>query len=71
LPGEHDGAAAIERAWQDWRDGKIKRTGVMIHYVVAKEGEEGGPAVLLREIPFVKGVDKDIEKLKQRIHQTE
>lgn len=43
----------------------------MIHYVVAKEGEEGGPAVLLREIPFVKGVDKDIEKLKQRIHQTE
>lgn len=69
MPGEYDGVAAIERAWQDWRDGKIKRTGVMIHYVIAEV--DRGPPVLLKEIPFVEGVDEDIEIFKEKLHRIE
>lgn len=33
LRGQYNGANAIERAHKDFMDGKITKTGVMIHYV--------------------------------------
>ncbi|PGH28848.1 phosphoribosylglycinamide formyltransferase [[Emmonsia] crescens] len=69
LPGEFTGANAIERAHAAWLEGKIDRTGVMIHDVIA-EVDLGVP-ILVKEIPFIKGVDEDISALKQRIHKVE
>ncbi|PGH06841.1 phosphoribosylglycinamide formyltransferase [Blastomyces parvus] len=69
LPGEFTGANAIERAHAAWLDGKIDRTGVMMHDVIA-EVDLGLP-ILVREIPFIKGVDEDLSALKQRIHEVE
>lgn len=50
-------------------EGKIEKTGVMIHKVIA-EVDMGAP-ILVREIPFVKGVDEDLNKLEQKIHEVE
>ena len=36
LPGEFDGARAIERAFDAWKEGRIVRTGVMVHRVIAQ-----------------------------------
>lgn len=30
-----------------------------------------GKPILVREIPFVKGVDEDLEKFEQRVHEIE
>ena len=38
--------------------GRISRTGIMIHNVIA-EVDMGTP-ILIREIPFVEGIDEDI-----------
>ncbi|KAI9368362.1 formyl transferase [Aspergillus egyptiacus] len=69
LPGEFNGANAIERAHKAWLDGKIERTGVMIHNVIS-EVDMGKP-VLVREIPFVKGTDEDLHKFEQKVHEIE
>ncbi|KAL4956351.1 hypothetical protein BDW69DRAFT_192480 [Aspergillus filifer] len=69
LPGEFNGANAIERAHQAWLDGKIKRTGVMIHNVIS-EVDMGKP-ILVREIPFVEGADEDLHAFEQKVHQIE
>ncbi|MCJ1467255.1 hypothetical protein MMC07_005879 [Pseudocyphellaria aurata] len=69
LPGAYNGANAIERAHQDWIDGQITTTGIMIHKVIS-EVDMGSP-ILVQEIPFEKGVDEDIEALKERIHKNE
>lgn len=41
----------------------------MIHRVIS-EVDMGDP-ILVREIPFVKGLDEDLKTLKQRIHEIE
>ncbi|KAK2738148.1 hypothetical protein FQN55_000768 [Onygenales sp. PD_40] len=69
LPGEFTGANAIERAHSAWLEGKVDHTGVMIHDVIA-EVDLGQP-ILVKEIPFIKGVDEDISALEQRIHEVE
>jgi phosphoribosylglycinamide formyltransferase len=50
-------------------EGRISSTGIMIHNVFA-EVDMGTP-ILVREIPFVKGVDEDLQALEQRIHEVE
>lgn len=60
---------AIERAHQAWLDGKIERTGVMIHNVIS-EVDMGKP-ILVKEIPFVKGVDEDLHTFEQKVHEIE
>lgn len=50
-------------------EGRISRTGIMIHNVIA-EVDMGTP-ILVREIPFVKGIDEDVKALEQRIHEVE
>ncbi|EEP81863.1 phosphoribosylglycinamide formyltransferase [Uncinocarpus reesii 1704] len=69
LPGQFNGAHAIERAQAAWLEGKIDKTGVMIHRVIA-EVDMGKP-LLVREIPFIKGVDEDLAALQKRIHEIE
>ena len=69
LPGAYNGAGAIERAHQDWKDGKIEKTGIMVHYVISQV--DMGEPILVMEIPFMEGVDEDIEKLKERMHEEE
>jgi phosphoribosylglycinamide formyltransferase len=53
LPGEYDGAHALDRAWDDYQAAKIVRTGVMVHRVV-KQVDAGQP-ILTREIPSERG----------------
>ena len=50
-------------------EGRISRTGIMIHNVIA-EVDMGTP-ILVREIPLMKGIDEDIKALEQRIHEVE
>ncbi|PGH23256.1 phosphoribosylglycinamide formyltransferase [Polytolypa hystricis UAMH7299] len=69
LPGAFSGSNAIQRAQAAWLEGKIDKTGVMIHRVIAEV--DMGAAILVREIPFIKGVDEDLKALEQRIHEVE
>lgn len=67
--GKYDGAGAIERAYQDFHDGKLEnnKTGIMIHYVIA-EVDRGAP-IITREIECREG--ETLEDLEQRIHSHE
>ncbi|KAJ5438545.1 Phosphoribosylglycinamide formyltransferase [Penicillium daleae] len=69
LPGAFNGVNAIERAHAAWMEGKIDKTGVMIHDVIS-EVDMGKP-ILVREIPFVKGQDEDLEVFEKRVHEIE
>ncbi|KAJ2151927.1 phosphoribosylglycinamide formyltransferase, partial [Coemansia sp. RSA 560] len=42
LPGELDGAHAIDRAYVEFKAGSRSRTGVMVHYVIP-EVDKGAP----------------------------
>lgn len=67
LPGEFDGAHAIDRAYEAFKRGLITRTGCMIHEVV-KEVDRGQP-LLVREVPCQDG--DTLEDLEARIHKVE
>lgn len=67
LPGAFDGASAIERAFEAFQEGKIEKTGVMVHEVVA-DVDRGAP-VVVEEVPIHKG--ESVEQLEDRIHQVE
>ncbi|BDD56056.1 hypothetical protein MPDQ_001563 [Monascus purpureus] len=69
LPGAFNGVNAIERAHAAWQEGKIDKTGVMIHNVIS-EVDMGSP-ILVREIPFVKGVDENLEAFENKVHEVE
>ncbi|TQV91541.1 phosphoribosylglycinamide formyltransferase [Cordyceps javanica] len=66
MPGEFDGANAIERAFAAFRAGTLTRTGIMAHYVIA-EVDRGEP-ILVREIPWE---GEDLDALKEKIHAHE
>lgn len=67
--GQYDGAGAIERAYKDFQAGKLEnnRTGIMIHYVIAKV--DRGEPIMTREIECREG--ETLEDLEQRIHSHE
>ena len=67
LPGQFDGANAIQRAWDAFQEGKIEKTGVMVHEVV-KEVDRGQP-IAVREIDCRKG--ESVEELGNRMHEVE
>ncbi|KAE8341644.1 hypothetical protein BDV24DRAFT_131771 [Aspergillus arachidicola] len=69
LPGAFNGAHAIERAHSAWLEGKIDKTGVMIHKVIS-EVDMGTP-IVVREIPFVKGEDENLEHFEEKVHAVE
>ncbi|GAP87763.1 putative phosphoribosylglycinamide formyltransferase [Rosellinia necatrix] len=66
LPGEFDGAMAIERAFEEFKAGRLTRTGIMAHYVI-DEVDRGTP-IMVEEIEW-KG--EGLEELKQRMHVLE
>jgi phosphoribosylglycinamide formyltransferase len=67
LPGEFAGAGAIERAWEAGRKGEIKRTGVMIHEVIAEV--DAGEAIVTEEVELRDG--EELKELEERIHKVE
>jgi phosphoribosylglycinamide formyltransferase len=67
LPGEFAGASAIERVWEAGTKGEIKRTGVMIHEVIAEV--DAGDAIVTQEVPLREG--ESLDDLETRIHQVE
>jgi len=68
LPGCFPGTHAIERAYEAWQKGEIKKTGVMVH-LVPDEGVDIGPVLGTREILFRPG--EPLEKFQDRIHEAE
>ncbi|KAJ2613643.1 phosphoribosylglycinamide formyltransferase [Coemansia sp. RSA 1365] len=67
LPGELDGAHAIDRAYEEFKAGTRTRTGIMVHHVIP-EVDKGDP-ILTMEIPCVAG--DTLETLEERIHAAE
>ncbi|OBZ86279.1 Phosphoribosylglycinamide formyltransferase [Choanephora cucurbitarum] len=67
LPGQFDGAHAIERAYEAYKKGEIKHTGIMVHKVIADV--DRGQVILQKEVPIY---DTDsLEDLEERIHSFE
>ena len=68
LPGQFDGANAMERGFEAFQRGEVDRLGVMVHRVVA-EVDRGAP-IIVREVEVHKGEDlkNDYEP---RMHRTE
>ncbi|KAH7359608.1 phosphoribosylglycinamide formyltransferase [Pyrenochaeta sp. MPI-SDFR-AT-0127] len=67
LPGEFAGAGAIERAWEAGRKEGLKRTGVMIHEVIAEV--DAGAAIVTAEVELKEG--ESLDDLETRIHSVE
>ncbi|KAI9765820.1 MAG: hypothetical protein M1840_007102 [Geoglossum simile] len=67
LSGEFDGANAIARAYAAFQEGRIKHTGIMIHYVV-RDVDRGEP-IVVREVEM--GKREALEDLEGRIHVVE
>lgn len=67
LPGQFNGSRAIERAYEAGKEGKITKTGIMIHWVIA-EVDMGEP-ILIREIPL--STTGSLEDLQAKIHEEE
>ncbi|KAH3904216.1 5'-phosphoribosylglycinamide transformylase [Parastagonospora nodorum] len=67
LPGEFAGAGAIERAWRAGREEGLKRTGVMIHEVIAEV--DAGEAIVTKEVELREG--EGLEELEGRMHEVE
>ncbi|KAE9978703.1 hypothetical protein BLS_000357 [Venturia inaequalis] len=69
LRAQYNGANAIERAHADFVEGKITKTGVMIHYVI--DVVDMGDPILQIEVPLTHPEDDDVDVLKERIHGIE
>jgi phosphoribosylglycinamide formyltransferase-1 len=68
LPDTFPGTHAIERAYEAYKCGEIKHTGIMVH-LVPDEGIDNGPVLASEIIPILEEDTLDI--LETRIHQTE
>lgn len=69
LPGQYDGAHAIERAFEDFKAGRLakNKTGIMVHHVIKQVDQ--GETILAREIDCLPG--DDLGRLTERIHSHE
>ncbi|KAK3821260.1 MAG: formyl transferase [Benniella sp.] len=67
LPKQFDGAKAIERAFEAYKEGKIQHTGVMVHRVIQEV--DGGEPLLVQEVEIRK--EDDLAALQERIHAVE
>ncbi|GAA5798089.1 hypothetical protein HPULCUR_003489 [Helicostylum pulchrum] len=67
LPGQFDGAHAIDRAFDAFKKGEIKHTGIMVHKVIADV--DRGDVILQREVPI--NETDSLEDLETRIHSFE
>lgn len=67
LPGQFDGAHAIERAYEAFKRGEIKHTGIMVHKVIADV--DRGQVILQKEVPIYE--TDSLQDLEERIHSYE
>ena len=67
LPGAFDGAHAIERAYAAFREGKVKGTGAMVHWVIPEV--DRGDVLIQRDIAIQE--DDTLQTLEERIHAVE
>lgn len=67
LPGAFDGANAMPRAFEAYQQGKIDKTGCMVHEVVA-DVDRGRP-IIVRELPILPSYD--LEQMENEIHKIE
>ncbi|KAG2198142.1 hypothetical protein INT47_001540 [Mucor saturninus] len=67
LPGQFDGAHAIDRAFEAFKKGEVKNTGIMVHKVIADV--DRGDVILQREVPIYE--TDTLEDLENRIHSFE
>lgn len=67
LPGEFAGANAIGRAWEAGQKEGLKRTGVMIHEVIAEV--DAGEPIVTEEVEIRAGESED--DLEERMHKVE
>ncbi|CAH0049966.1 unnamed protein product [Clonostachys solani] len=63
---EFDGANAIERAFDEFKAGRLTRTGIMAHYVI-HEVDKGTP-IMVEEI---KWEGEEIDQFKDKMHARE
>lgn len=68
LPNIFPGTHAIERAYEAYKRGEIKHTGVMVH-LVPDEGVDSGPVLAKEVVPIFP--EDTLETLETRVHQTE
>jgi phosphoribosylglycinamide formyltransferase len=70
LPGQFDGANAIDRAWGAFHapnSPEITKTGVMVHRVVRQV--DAGEPIIVEEVPFV--TEETKEQFEERLHRVE
>lgn len=67
MPGAFPGTRAIERAHEAFHQGKIKRTGVMVHHVIPEV--DAGPVVTMEPVPIFPG--ESVADLEERVHLVE
>lgn len=68
LPGQFPGAHAIEDAFDAYKRGEIRASGVMVH-LVPDEQVDRGPVLLTADVPIYP--TDTLETLETRIQQTE
>ena len=68
LPGAFPGIHAIDRAFEAYRKGEIRGTGVMVH-LVPDEGVDCGPVLLQEDVSILP--EDTLETLEARIHSVE
>ncbi|EOR03634.1 Phosphoribosylglycinamide formyltransferase [Wallemia ichthyophaga EXF-994] len=67
LPGAFDGAHAIERAYDAFKQGHISKTGCMVHYVIPQV--DRGEPIVVADVDIHK--QDTLESMENRIHETE
>lgn len=67
MPGAFPGTNAIARAHAAFHRGEIKRTGVMVHRVIAEV--DAGPVIVSEPVPIFSG--ESVADLEERIHFVE
>ncbi|KAJ1654813.1 Bifunctional purine biosynthetic protein ADE5,7 [Dispira simplex] len=67
LPGQFDGAHAIERAFEAFTQGRIQNTGVMVHHVIPAV-DQGAP-IVTQTVPIYS--TDTVDTLEERIHAVE
>ena len=67
LPNDIVGANAIQRAWEEGRQGKRKATGVMVHELIVDL--DAGSPIVVQEVEIREG--ESLGGLEERIHKVE
>ncbi|KAL8679336.1 MAG: hypothetical protein Q9186_004383 [Xanthomendoza sp. 1 TL-2023] len=67
LPGAFSGINAIQRAHQAFQEGKITKTGCMIHYVITEV--DAGEPLVIKELDIEQG--ETLAQLEEQMHNLE